>query len=105
MHLRARRDRSVGGNLLADRAFSCACGSSSVATLLGEADQAQSAIARALELDETEPNLERADFADSYTNPDAAEMLLNALRGYREATAPLLYAIQGCLVAGEAWPV
>ena len=64
-------------------------------TLLGEAEQAQSAIARALELDETEPNLERADFADSYTNPDAAEMLLNALRGYREATAPLLYAIQG----------
>jgi DNA-binding SARP family transcriptional activator len=64
-------------------------------TLLGEADRAELAIARALELDETEPNLERADFADSYMNPDVAETLLNALRGYREATAPLLYAIQG----------
>ena len=33
MHLRARRNRSVGGNFLADRAISRACGSSSVAHL------------------------------------------------------------------------
>jgi DNA-binding SARP family transcriptional activator len=64
-------------------------------TLLGEADQAQSALIRALEFDEIEPNLERADYADSYIDPDAAEPLLESLRTSPEATAPLLFAVQG----------
>jgi DNA-binding SARP family transcriptional activator/tetratricopeptide (TPR) repeat protein len=63
-------------------------------TLLGEFEQAQSAINRALELDEAEPNLELADLADSYTDPDAAERVLDSLRVNRDATAALLFAVQ-----------
>jgi DNA-binding SARP family transcriptional activator len=64
-------------------------------TLLGEGDQAKSAFMRALEFDETEPYLDRADFADSYIDPDSAEPLLESLRASPEATAPLMFALQG----------
>ena len=55
---------------LSDRAISCTGGSSSVADATrGGWSEAESATPRALELDETEPNLERADFADSARTP------------------------------------
>jgi DNA-binding SARP family transcriptional activator/tetratricopeptide (TPR) repeat protein len=63
-------------------------------TLLGQFEQAQSALERANELDETESNLEYADLADSYTDPDAAGPILDSLRINREATAALLFTLQ-----------
>ena len=70
-------------------------------TLLGELDQAQLALSRAFELDDVEPNLEHADLADSYTDPDAAGPLLETLRINQETTAPLLFALQAAWFYGR----
>ena len=48
-------------------------------TLLGVGDEASGAVERAVELDEIEASLERADLADSFLDPDAAWPILEAL--------------------------
>ena len=63
-------------------------------TLLGHADEAQSAIDRALTFDETEATLERAELADSYIDPDAAWALLDALESSPEVNASQIFTIQ-----------
>ncbi len=70
-------------------------------TLLGQLEEARSALNRAGQLDELEPNLESADLADSYTDPEAAGPLLDSLRTNQEATAPLMFALQTAWFLGR----
>lgn len=63
-------------------------------TLLGHLAEAERAIDRANQLDSAEAAFEKADLADSYTNPEAAKTLLRSLREIRRPVADSHFAIQ-----------
>jgi DNA-binding SARP family transcriptional activator len=62
--------------------------------MVGDIDQSQVVIERAMDLDKTEVLLDAPDLADSYMDPDAAESLLHSLGGNPEPGARLYYSIQ-----------
>ncbi|HEV7604621.1 MAG TPA: hypothetical protein VGO15_06610, partial [Candidatus Limnocylindrales bacterium] len=62
-------------------------------TLLGRIEHAHEAIASAVAADEAEANLDRAELADSYLDPDAAWSLLTALQNSREINARLSFTV------------
>jgi DNA-binding SARP family transcriptional activator/tetratricopeptide (TPR) repeat protein len=70
-------------------------------TLLGQHDQAQATIERATELDEMEPAYERADLADSYSNPDAAGAALETLSASTDRYARHNFVIQSAWHLGR----
>jgi DNA-binding SARP family transcriptional activator/tetratricopeptide (TPR) repeat protein len=65
-----------------------------VLTLLGLEDDAEEAMHRASRIDQLEVSIERAELADSYTDPDAAEGLLTALNAYPGLIPRGQFAIQ-----------
>jgi DNA-binding SARP family transcriptional activator len=63
-------------------------------TLLGLTQESKAAIEHAMTLDDTEPTYERAELADSYTDPEATWPLLDSLENSSEINAQPHFAVQ-----------